>query len=150
MTRKTRGAQLEVARIQSEINRLFETLLRLREGDEAVGAWGPAVDMSETETHVVIEAELPGVDPDSLEISAENGNLCLRGERRPGPARARERVSVLHDEREFGAFERLVPLSTAVNPRDAKALLENGVLRLVLPRVPNRRGQAVVIPFERG
>lgn len=149
MTRRSRGAALEVARIQSEVNRLFETLLRLREGDETSGGWAPAVDMSETGQQVVVEAELPGVDPDTLQISIENAHVVLRGLRPPGAARGRDGVSVLHDEREFGTFERQVPLTTAVNSREAQATLSAGVLRIVLPRVPNRRGQAVPIPFER-
>ncbi len=149
MTRRSRGAALEVARIQSEVNRLFETLLRLREGDETGGPWSPAVDMSETEQQVVVEAELPGVDPETLQISIENAHLVLRGVRPPGPSRGLEGTSVLHDEREYGAFERQVPLTTAVNSREAEAKLSAGVLRIVLPRVPNRRGQTVPIPFEK-
>ncbi len=147
--KKTKGAQLEVARIQSEINRLFETLLRLREGEEAVGSWAPAVDMSETETHLIVEAEVPGVDPESLEISAESGNLSLRGVRRPPEARAVEGAEILHDEREYGPFERIVPLTTAVNTRAAVAHVVQGVVHIEFPRVPNRRGQAVLIPIER-
>ena len=147
--KKTRGAQLEVARIQSEINRLFETLLRLREGDEAAGSWTPPVDISESETHLVVEAEIPGVDPDSIQIHAEHGNLYLSG-RRPMPGvRVQEGAEVLHDEREFGPFERTVPLSSAVNTRAATARFEQGVLRVEFPRVPNRRGEAVQIPLER-
>ncbi len=149
MMAKTRGAQLEVARIQSEINRLFETLLRLREGDEAVGSWVPAIDISENETHLVVEAELPGTDPETLDISAESGNLCIRGVRRPPEARLGEGAEILHDEREYGSFERMVPLATAVNTRSAVARLDQGVLRIEFPKVPNRRGQAVQIPFER-
>jgi HSP20 family protein len=149
MIRKARGAHLEVARIQSEVNRLFETLLRLREGEDDKGGWAPAVDVSETPTHLVLEAELPGVDPESVDIRAESGDLIVRGVRPPPEARLVEGAEVLHDEHEYGAFERIVPLSTAVNTRAATARLHQGVLRVEFPRVANRRGQAVPIVLER-
>ncbi len=150
MTKRPRGAHLEVARIQSEINRLFETLLRLRDGEEQAGAWAPAVDVSETPTHLIVEAELPGVDPESIELRAEAGNLSVKGLRRPPPARLADGAEVLHDERDYGPFERIVPLTSAVNTRAASASLRQGVLRIEFPRVPNRRGQVVPIPLARG
>lgn len=150
MTRTARGAQLEVARIQSEINRLFETLLRLREGEEQVGSWVPAVDCNETEDMLVVEAEVPGVDPESLVVEAESGTLYLRGTRRPPAAREAPQNQVLQDEREYGAFERVIPLITPVNTRNATCRLVDGVLRVEFPRVPNRRGEPVPIPIARG
>lgn len=150
MIGKSKGAQLEVARIQSEINRLFETLLRLRDGNAAGGAWSPGVDVSESATHLVAEAELPGVDPKSLELTAQGGNLTFKGVRLQSAARRGEGVEILHDEREYGPFETTVPLSAPVNTHAARAVVVRGVLRVELPKVPNRRGQAVTIPVEVG
>ena len=142
MIGKGKGAQLEVARIQSEINRLFETLQRLRNGGTEEGTWTPAVDMMESPSHLVIEAEVPGVEPATVEVVAEGGNLVLTGERRPPDARAGNGLEILHDEREYGRFLVAVPLATAVNTHEARATLTQGLLRIELPKVPNRRGQA--------
>jgi len=142
MIGKGTGAQLEVARIQSEINRMFESLLRLRSGGTEEGTWMPAVDMMESPSHLVIEAEVPGVDPASVEVVAEGGNLVLTGERRLSSARAGDGAEVLHDEREYGRFLVAVPLATAVNTHEARATLAQGLLRIEMPKVPNRRGQA--------
>lgn len=150
MIGKSKGAQLEVARIQSEINRLFETLLRLRDGNAAGGAWSPGVDVSESATHLVVEAELPGVDVESVELTAQGGNLTFKGVRRVPPSRTAEGMEVLHDEREYGPFETSVALSAPVNTHAAKGVWTKGVLRVELPKVPNRRGQAVTIKVERG
>jgi HSP20 family protein len=144
------GPQLEVARIQSEINRLFDSLLRLREAQVGTtpGGWSPSVDVAESAEALLVEVELPGVDPQSLEIFAQEGNIVVRGERaRPG-GRREGRVEVLHDEREFGRFERMVPISAVVNPHKAEARLRQGVLSVRLPRVPNRRGDAVPIALQ--
>ena len=78
---KTFGPLLEVARIQSEINRLFDNLLDLG-ADEATGsgAWIPNVDVIETETDLVVKAELPGVDASQLSLSVLDGNVIIDGE----------------------------------------------------------------------
>ena len=143
------AAHLEVARIQSEVNRLFEALLRLREGERSpVSGWSPAVDVAESATHLVVEAEVPGVDPESLEVITRGGELVLRGRRDPSALRLADGAEVLHDEREYGLFERTIPLGTAVNTRQARARLDRGVLRVELPKVENRRGEAVRIPVD--
>ena len=150
---KSRGLHLEVARIQSEINRLFELLGRLREGElpaGGTGEWTPAADVAESPTELLVEVELPGVAPDELELSTEGGQLVVRGMRAPSSARLEPGAALLHDERGLGRFERAIPLSVAVNPHKAVARLEQGVLSIRLPRVPNRRGTPVRIPVEVG
>jgi HSP20 family protein len=148
MTRASGSTQLEVARIQSEINRLFESLLRLREGGGSSGAWTPGVDVAETGESVIVEVELAGVDPSSIEVAAQGGHLNLAGVRPPSPSHASEGARVLHDELETGEFSLSIPITTSVNTRQAKARLERGVLRVEMPKVPNRRGQSVSVPVE--
>jgi len=104
--------------------------------------------MMESPSHLVIEAEVPGVDPASVEVVAEGGNVVLTGERRPSSARAGDGAEVLHDEREYGRFLVAVPLATAVNTHEARATLTQGLLRIEMPKVPNRRGQARRIAVE--
>lgn len=148
MGARSSGLHLEVARIQSEINRLFEHLLGLRDGATVPGAgggWVPPVDVAEAGDVLIVEAELPGVDAATLEVFAQEGNLVLRGRRDPCPLRETEDARVLHDERETGPFERAVSLGVPVNPHKAEAVFASGVLTIRLPRVPNRRGAAVPI-----
>ena len=72
----------------------------------------------------------------------------MRGLRPPSDVRLEPGARVLHDERGLGRFERLIPLTAAVNPHKARAVLRDGVLSVRLPRVPNRRGAPVTIPIE--
>ncbi len=148
MKHRRAGAQLEVARIQSEINRLFETLIRLRDGGTATGAWSPVVDVAETGDALLVEVELPGVDARTLELSAQRGQLVLRGTRMAGGAHSDKSARILHAEREYGPFEARIPLGTAVNTHRATARAERGMLIVTLPKVPNRRGEAVPIEIE--
>ncbi len=149
MKHRKAGTQLEVARIQSEINRLFDTLVRLRDGGGAsASAWTPMVDVAETGESLMVEVELPGVDYTSLRVHAQSGHLLVTGSRPPTGLAKEKGAQVLHDEREYGPFEQKILLGTAVNTHKAEARMEHGVLYVQLPKVPNRRGESVPIQIE--
>ena len=77
---KELGSLMEAARIQSEINRLFDNLLDL-DGGEKGGAWLPNADILETAESLVVKVELPGVEPADLSLTVNSGNLVIRGEK---------------------------------------------------------------------
>jgi len=135
---------MEAARIQSEINRLFDNLLDLEGGER--GAWLPNADILETEETLILHVELPGVEPSSLVLSVLGGNVIVSGEkRRPDVDDAARFHSA---ERQFGPFRRVIQLGVPVNTRQAGAVLQDGLLRLTFPKVPNRRGEEVRIEVE--
>jgi HSP20 family protein len=143
------GPYLEFVRIQTEMNKLFESLQELREpralpGDG--GAWLPNVDICECGDFLVVEAEMPGVDPASLQVQVGGGNLILEGQK--GRRSAEDAVTFHRRDRGYGAFRRVVPLSAAVNTHRAKARLRDGLLRIEFPKVANKRGEAVTIPVQ--
>ena len=137
------GPLMEVARIQSEINRLFDNLLDLGAGDKDGANWIPNVDILEGSENLIVKVELPGVRLEDLKLSVTSGNVIIEGDkRRPelGPP-AGPQVA----ERSFGPFRRVIQLGAPVNTRQARATLKNGLLRICFPKVPNRRGEAVPI-----
>lgn len=143
MTTKTFGPLLEVARIQSEINRLFNNLLDLGVPGQESGAWIPNADILETSDALVVMVELPGVDSGNLALSVHGGNLILKGDKpRPGTD---EDPRFHAAERAFGRFRRVIHLGVPVNTHLAEAVLDDGLLRIRFPKVPNRRGQEVPI-----
>lgn len=134
---------MEMARIQSEINRLFDNLLDLEDQPGGAGSWMPNADILETEDTLVLKVELPGVAPDKLCLSVHGGNVILRGEKaRPSAEGA---VEFHTAERQFGRFKRVIQLGVPVNTRLATAELSNGLLEVRFPKVPNRRGEEVPI-----
>ena len=137
------GSMLEVARIQSEINRLFDNLLDLDAGTKETGSWIPIADIVENDEALLVSVELPGVTPDNLTIATHGGDVILAGEKtRPQPvAPVRSHVA----ERAFGRFRRVIHLGVAVNTHKAEATLGDGTLRIRFPKVPNRRGEPVAI-----
>jgi len=140
------GPLLEVARIQSEINRLFDNLLDLGAGDKDGCTWIPNVDILESDDTLTVKVELPGVGLEDLDLQVTSGNITIQGKKqRPGLS---GQVEFLLAERSFGAFRRVIQLGVPVNTRQAKATLKNGLLRICFPKVPNRRGEAVPIEVE--
>jgi Molecular chaperone (small heat shock protein) len=135
------GPFLEVARIQSEINRLFDNLLHLDAPGQEAGAWIPNADVLETEDDVVVKVELSGVAAGDFEVAVHGGNVIVRGEKRRSEDGTGGRYHVA--ERAFGRFRRVIPLGVPVNTHRAEAVLADGCLRIRFPKVPNRRGEEV-------
>jgi len=132
-----KNRQIEMSPIQHEVNRLFEDFLTLPEmwrGFERATGMGfmPAVDVRETEKEVLVEAELPGVDPKEVHLEIENGALHLRGERTHEEERTRG--GYLHTERFYGRFERYLPLPDSIDKNQVEAAYRNGVLRVKIAK----------------
>ena len=143
MTTKTFGPLLEVARIQSEINRLFNNLLEIGVPGQESGAWIPNADILETPEELIVMVELPGVDAANLAVSVHGGNVILKGDK---PKAETHDASRVHSaERAFGRFRRVIHLGVPVNTHRAEAVLADGLLNIRFPKVPNRRGQEVPI-----
>lgn len=137
------GSMLEVARIQSEINRLFENLLHLDNEQSGGAQWTPNADIVDTGSHLIVEVELPGVPVEGLSVTVNSGNITIRGSK-PQP----DHTAALREprqERRYGTFHRTMQLGLPVNTRQATAELRHGLLKIHFPKVPNRRGEDVTI-----
>ena len=139
------GPYLEIARIQSEMNKMFEVLLEMR--DEGSGpdvtAWIPSVDVCEDSESLILRAELPGVPLESLRVTAVSGALVISGERTAAQPPQHAKFHCM--ERNSGRFRRVIPLGLPINTRDAVATIGNGMLEVRFPKVSNRRGEEVAI-----
>jgi HSP20 family protein len=97
-------------------------------------AWVPRVDIHEEKDRFVVLADVPGVEPKDIDITAENGVLTVRGERRAEKRETEngyERV-----ERASGAFLRRFTLPEGANTESIKAKQTNGVLEVTIPKTP--------------
>jgi HSP20 family protein len=97
-------------------------------------AWGPAVDIAETETEVTVKAEVPGMDPKDLEITVAGNVLTLSGEKREESEKKAK--GVYQTERRFGSFRRMVQLPTVVDPQNVAAHYDKGVVTIGLKKRP--------------
>jgi HSP20 family protein len=104
-------------------------------------AWsGAPVAMWEDDDHIHLEAELPGVSDDDVEVTVHNGTLFIRGERKPEQGRR-----YLYNDREYGRFEQIVNLPEAVMTDGVQASLTHGVLRVDLPKCPQAKPKKITL-----
>ena len=96
----------------------------------------PSVDVYETGTEFIVEMELPGVDGKDIKVLLFSSRLEVSGFKRELGAPHGSRYTRL--EREYGAFRRDVVVPGAVEPEEAVAALENGVLTIVLKKPPRK------------
>jgi HSP20 family protein len=140
------GPFVEISRIQSEINRLFDNLLELRSsGGEAGGEWLPNADVYETDGELVVKFEIPGVRSEDVSLAVNGNNLILRGEKKRTEGARSAKYHCM--ERGFGKFKRVVHIASPVNTHKATTDIIDGVLRITFPKVPNRRGEETPIPL---
>lgn len=118
-----------LAQFNDEINRMFvadNNAFPALSG----GAWTPSVDIRETGDAYHIEAEIPGVDPQAIEVTLDKGVLTLKGER--SEQRADENGQARYRERRFGRFVRRFSLPETADEDSVDARAEHGVLRLTI------------------
>ena len=104
------------------------------------GTWAPAVDIYEQNGNLVLQAEVPGLDPKDVDVRVENNVLTLRGERKLEQNVNKDNYHRV--ERSYGSFSRSLTLPFAVDPDKAKATFKNGVLSISLPKPPEVQAKA--------
>lgn len=95
-------------------------------------AWKPRCDVSETDTEIIVMAELAGVSADHLDIRVEGSNLIIRGARRQDAATQGANFAMM--EISYGPFERVIPLPSGVDAEEANARFDEGFLEIRLPK----------------
>jgi HSP20 family protein len=124
-----------LSRLRGEVDRLFDDfpfrLPSLRIVSNGM-ITAPALEMKETKKAFSISAELPGIDPDAVEISVENGVLKIAGEKRL--EREEDEQGYRISERSYGAFERAISLPDGADADKITARCRNGVLTITIPK----------------
>ena len=116
----------------SEIDRVFDAFFGGRTANGTTRRWVPAMDLVETDDHLVLRADLPGLDPDDVEIEVKDGVLTVSGERRTeheDSADGYHRV-----ERAYGRFSRSLSLPQGADAGQVQADFDKGVLEVRIPK----------------
>lgn len=119
----------EVERLRHDMNRLFDRSGRFAPN---VATGYPAMNMWTNNDGVIVTAELPGIDPEELDISVRGNVLSVKGVRHAPTLE--EGASYHRRERGHGDFQRLFQLPFQVDASGVEAFYENGMLRITLPR----------------
>ena len=132
---------------QDQLNRMFNhTFSRLLggRGAESDGhTWSPAVDVYEDDHNVVLKAELPGVDPNDVELRVEGSTLFLKGERKFEKESKEENYHLI--ERSYGSFLRTFELPNTVDASNVSANYNDGVLTVTLPKREKTKPKTIKI-----
>ena len=132
----------EATELADDIRELFDDMARTlpRERRALSGECHPALDVRETDDVVEVTVDVAGVPTDAIRILFRSGVLVVAGEKAPSRAGAAQTFHLV--EREFGRFARAVRLTGAFNVGTARATLRDGELRVLLPKLVDRRGSA--------
>jgi HSP20 family protein len=139
----------DLPELSLEVRRLFEELAQQRADRRAFvsGECSPVLDVLETERTLEVVVDLPGITADALRVLIKNGVVLIVGEKeRAEPARTPTSYHLV--ERDFGRFARAVRLHSAVDAGQARAVLALGELRVVLPKIADRRGREIRVRVE--
>lgn len=131
--------------LQDEINRLFDTRGVSRLGDEAALAadWAPAVDIKEEADRYLLHADVPGVNPNDIEVTMDRGVLTVQGKREA--VKEEEKEGYRRVERSHGTFLRRFNLPEGVAADKITAKTSDGVLEVVIPKGPAQQTRKIAV-----
>ena len=129
------------------VRRDFDRLLNRFAGGqgETLSAWAPSVDVEENPQEILVTAELPGVQPDDVNVTVENGILAISGEKREERQENGADSNTYIVERRYGRFERSFTLPKSVSPDQVKAEFDNGLLRIRLPKTEQAKPRRIEV-----
>jgi HSP20 family protein len=131
--------------LQKQINQLFNSSLG-RTAPSAQGEWIPAVDVYKQENSYIVEAELPGIDKDDVQLSIEDNVLTISGSKKSSKKEKAENYYCY--ERTCGEFSRSFRLPTDIDLGKVKANFNNGVLKAELPIAETAKPKQISIDIE--
>jgi HSP20 family protein len=124
-----------------DIDRLTEQVLGIPAGSARAPRFMP-MDLYRSGDHYVLHADLPGVDPGSVDVNIDNGTLTITAER---TSRTDESVQWVTSERFTGTFMRQIALGDGVDADNISATYENGVLTVTLPVSEKARARRIQV-----
>ena len=138
-----------VRQYQDEMNRLFQhedSFARNRAGaraHSAVRKWEPAVDVKEEDGRYLITADVPGVEPQDIEITMDEGVLAIKGMR--SSEVGEDDAAYARIERDHGNFERRFSLPDEADSEGIAATSNHGVLSVSIPKKPTSQPRRIEI-----
>ena len=134
-----------VSSLRREVDRLFNEFFPSfeEEGERSPSLWSPRVDLSETDDTYMISMDLPGMSREDVKIELRDNKLTVSGERRE--EKEEEERDYRRVERSYGRFYRSFQLPSAAAEKDVKARLDNGVLRIEVPKAEEHKPRRIEI-----
>lgn len=133
----------------SDLNTLFQRLSESKDqSNVATSEWSPHVDIKEDAKQFTITADVPGVAPQDIDITMENGVLTLKGQREAQQSEEAKDGSYSRIERHSGSFYRRFSLPDTANSEDVHAKTKHGVLTICIPKQAQKVARKISISTE--
>jgi len=132
----------DLDQVRREMLRLLDTVAGDTFADRGAGVF-PPVNISQDADNFYLRAEVPGIKPDELVVSAVRNRVSLAGKREI--QREHERVSYHRKERAEGTFNRTVTLPTEVDAQRIDATYADGILTLTLPKAEETKSRQITV-----
>lgn len=135
----------ELSRMKEELNRIFETGI----SPTMFGLnRSPSVDVRETDNAIIVSAEVPGVNPEDLDITINENHITLKGKvERNKDITDEEGYRIM--ERRYGSFSRTIPLPEKIIPEEASADYQNGILEIKLLKAEKSKKRSMKLNIGR-
>jgi HSP20 family protein len=141
--------------MRSQMNRMFDEFFERPFGPSSffgespmVREFSPSVDVNETGKDIRVIAELPGMEPEDIDISLDRNALRIKGEKRAD--KEEQGKHYYRVERSYGTFQRVIPLPCEVDEDKIGATYKSGVLKVVLPKAKPAQEISRRIPINSG
>lgn len=134
----------EISRLRREMDDLFNRIFGETSLSKiGLGKWQPLVDISETNTDVIVKAELPGIDAKDVDVSITGDRLTIKGEKQQEKEEKEE--NRYRSERFYGTYERVIDLPASIVENKTEATFDKGILTITLPKVEKVKRKQVKI-----
>ena len=138
-----RSAQDEMAQMSPMLAHALGLHARQQGNDRTATAWAPALDISERKDAYLVTVELPGLKPEDLDITMEDGLLTIQGERQFAHDSSEQQFHRV--ERRYGAFRRSITLPAHVMAEGIQASFEDGVLQILVPKAEEAKPKRIQV-----
>jgi HSP20 family protein len=137
-----RSAQDEMAQMSPMLAHALG-LHNTQQGSATATAWAPALDISERKDAYLVAVELPGLKPEDLDITMEDGLLTIQGERQFTQESSEQQFHRV--ERRYGAFRRSITLPAHAMAEGIEASFEDGVLQILVPKAEEAKPKRIQV-----
>ena len=138
-----RSAQDEMTQMSPMLAHALGLHTQQASGRATTTAWAPALDISERKDAYLVAVELPGLKPQDLDITMEDGLLTIQGERQFTSESSEQQFHRV--ERRYGAFRRSITLPTHAMAEGIEASSEDGVLQILVPKAEEAKPKRIQV-----
>jgi HSP20 family protein len=132
----------EIDTLQKQMNHLFDSFVSPNLNYKELN-FVPAAELNETPEAIDLKLELPGINPDDLEVQVTADAVSIAGERKSETKTTENGVT--RSEFRYGSFHRIIPLPVAVKNDQVDAQYKDGILHLNLPKADAEKNKVVKV-----